>query len=47
MNPEAYLQPKMRKIITEVLSEIESKGLCMPDGSGKQLRIKLGNETGI
>jgi hypothetical protein len=47
--PTAHYPPKLRKIIDEILEEINDAKPQMPDGSGRQVTLKLGvkNENGL
>ena len=45
--PTAHCMPKTRRIIERVLEEINASGPEMPDGSGRQLRFRLGKKEEI
>jgi len=50
---EAYLlptvnyPPALEKIVSGRLTEINTRDPRMPDGSGRRLRLKLGEKTGL
>jgi len=45
--PTVNYPPAIEKIVCELLSEINGKDPRMPDGSGRRLRLHLGNKTGL
>jgi hypothetical protein len=50
---EAYLlptvnyPPTVEKIVKDLLAEFNAKDPQMPDGSGRRLRLHLGQKTGL
>jgi hypothetical protein len=47
LQPTAYLQPKTRSIINNVLNQINEKNPCLPDGSNRKLILKLIPKEGM
>jgi hypothetical protein len=45
--PTVNYPPAIEKLIRELLTQINSKDLKMPDGSGRRLRLHLAEKTGI
>ena len=45
--PKVNYQPKLRKIITAHLDELNAGGLVLPDGSGRPLRLRLTSKDQI
>ena len=45
--PTVNYPPVIEKIIRQLLAEINGKDSRMPDGSGRRLRLHLGNKTGL
>jgi hypothetical protein len=42
--PTAHLQPKIQKIIEEIFHELNHNGTKLPDGSGREILLKLGKK---
>ena len=47
LHPTAAHPPVRRKLIEELLEQINQNGLILPDGSGRHVRIELGKKEGI
>lgn len=47
LHPTAAHPPARRKLIEELLEQINHNGLILPDGSGRRVQIELGNKEGI
>ena len=45
--PQVNYEPKLRKIITAHLDELNAGGLTLPDGSGRPLRLRLTSKEQI
>jgi hypothetical protein len=45
--PTVNYPPKLEKIVKGLLAEINATQPAMPDGSGRQLRLHLGEKTGL
>jgi len=45
--PTAHYPPKLRRIMEVLLDEINATKPSMPDGSGRSLRFRLGEKSGI
>jgi transposase len=45
--PTVNYPPKLEKIVSGLLAEINAKDPKMPDGSGRRLRLHLGAKTGV
>jgi hypothetical protein len=45
--PTVNYPPKLEKIVSGLLAEINAKDPQMPDGSGRRLRLHLGAKTGV
>jgi hypothetical protein len=45
--PTVNYSPAIEKIVSELLTEINRKDPRMPDGSGRRLRLHLGQKTGL
>jgi hypothetical protein len=43
--PRVNYAPRVRRIITELLAEINAKEPVLPDGSGRALRLRLANRS--
>ena len=47
LHPTAAHPPARRKLIEELLEQINQSGLIFPDGSGRRIEVKLGRKEGI
>jgi hypothetical protein len=45
--PTVNYPPRLEKIVSGLLTEINAKDPKIPDGSGRRLRLHLGTKTGV
>jgi hypothetical protein len=43
--PRVNYAPRVRRIITELLAELNAKEPVFPDGSGRRFRLRLANRS--